>query len=259
MNLKNLILSELQRLICRKRTIFLAIITLCSFLFICFFNFSFRVGFYDPMTTTVLNRLNFPPFILRDFHLFLVLVFCPLLVVESFNKERRSGEYRMVMIRSYSKGQLYVAKVISLMMVMAVLTACLWLIGNLFSVLVFPSVNQTIFFTEQQSYSVIGAMLFSLGFYFTEFLMLVSVCGIISFVSLICPNAITSYLGVVFVLIMVGFGYTPMEFLIISTKNIFDLLLQMSQPWRVILNLGLILGIGLGGAALLYTKEDYLS
>lgn len=259
MNLKNLIVCELQRLVCRKRTLTLIIVTLIGFLFIALFNIRFGVGFYDPMTITSLDALNFTPFILRDFHLFLVLVWCPLLVVESFNKELRSGEYRMVMIRSYSKAQLYLAKMISLMTVIAILTLSLWIIGNVFAFLVLPNHQQTLFFNEHQSYSMAGALFFSFKFYLIEFMMLMAVCGVISLLSLICPNAITSYLGSVFILIFVGFGYVPMEFLIISSKSIFDLLLHMSSPLRVILNLMIVLTIGIGGSYLLYTKEDYLS
>jgi len=160
MNLKNLIVCELQRLVCRKRTLTLIIVTLIGFLFIALFNIRFGVGFYDPMTITSLDALNFAPFILRDFHLFLVLVWCPLLVVESFNKELRSGEYRMVMIRSYSKEQLYLAKMISLMTVIAILTLSLWIIGNVFAFLVLPNHQQTLFFNEHQSYSMAGGLFF---------------------------------------------------------------------------------------------------
>lgn len=259
MNLKNLILCELQRLVCRKRTLILMIVTLLGFLFIAFFNVIFGVGFYDPLTTASLDALNFTPFILRDFHLFLVLVCCPLLVVESFNKELRSGEYRMIMIRSYSKAQLYLAKIISLMTIIAIVTVSLWIIGNVFAFLVLPNHQQTLFFNEQQSYSMTGALFFSFKFYLIEFMILMAVSGVIALLSLICPNAITSYLGAVFILILVGFGYVPMEFLIISTKSIFDLLLHMSSPLRVILNLMIVLTIGIGGSYLLYTKEDYLS
>lgn len=256
--MKNLILCELQRLICGKRIIFLGVVTLLAFLFVCFFVSTFGIGFYDPVTTISLDFLNFPPFILRDFHVFIIFVICPLFVVESFNKELRSGQYRMVMIRPYTRKQLFLAKILSLMIVLAVFTLILWVVGCAYSFLVLPSINQTHFFTEE-SYSFSASMWFNFKFYFIEFLILIGVIGIITLMSLICPNTITSYLGSVFVLIVIGFGYAPMDFLILSTKSIFDLLLEMGSTWHVILNLVVVLITGLGGSWVLYRREDYLS
>ena len=83
--MKQLIQSELSRLVMRRRTAIILIISLLAFIFIAFFNSTFGVGFYDPFVTANLDSLNFTPFILRDYHFYLVLILCPLLVVENID------------------------------------------------------------------------------------------------------------------------------------------------------------------------------
>ena len=139
--MKQLIQSELSRLVMRRRTAIILIISLLAFIFIAFFNSTFGVGFYDPFVTANLDSLNFTPFILRDYHFYLVLILCPLLVVETFNRERYSGEYRMVMIRPYSRVQLYVAKILTLAIVMGVFSIILWMMANIFAQLMLPKVT----------------------------------------------------------------------------------------------------------------------
>ena len=66
--MKILIQSELSRLVMRRRTIIILILSVLAFLFLAFFNSSFGIGFYDPNQTAKLDALNFAPFVLRDYH-----------------------------------------------------------------------------------------------------------------------------------------------------------------------------------------------
>ena len=70
--MKILIQSELSRLVMRRRTIIILILSVLAFLFLAFFNSSFGIGFYDPNQTAKLDALNFAPFVLRDYHFYLV-------------------------------------------------------------------------------------------------------------------------------------------------------------------------------------------
>ena len=83
--------------------------------------------------------------------------------------------------------------------------------------------------------------------------------GVISLISLLLPNTILAFLGSVFVLCLVGFGMPVFEFLVSSTRSIFDLLLGMGSSGNVILYVLVILGIGIGGSYALFRRNDYLS
>lgn len=257
--MKNLIRSECSRLVMRRRTIVILIISLFAFLFLSFFNSTFGVGFYDPNQTARLDSLNFAPFVLRDYHFYFVLVLCPLLVVESFNRERCSGEYRMIMIRPYSRAQFYFAKMISLSLVFGVLIFILWGIATIFGFFVLPHADTTSLFNPNMMYTTTEAISFSLKFYFVEYLMLIGIIGVISGVSLLLPNSLLSYIGSVFFLCGIGFSVIPLEFLVSSTRCIFDLLLGIGASWHVILYLMAILGIGIGGSYMMFKHSDYLS
>lgn len=257
--MKQLIQSEFDRLVMRRRTMIILILSVLAFLCLAFFNSMFGVGFYDPYTTASLDALNFAPFMLRDYHFYFVLILCPLLVVETFNRERYSGEYRMVMIRPYSKLQLYQAKIITLAILMGIFTFVLWIVGIGFANMMLPSVRETSFFEPQIRYTSTDAILFSLKFYIVEYMIIMSVIGVMSLISLLLPNTIFAFLGSIFVVCIVGFGFAPFEFLMSSTRSIFDLLLGMGNGINVILYVLVILGIGMVGSYAIFRGNDYLS
>ena len=257
--MKQLVQSELQRLLMRRRTLIILVMSLLAFLFLAFFNSMFGVGFYDPIITTRLDSLNFSPFILRDYHFYFILIFCPFLTVETFNRERYSGEYRLVMIRPYSRMEFYSAKMISLCIIMAMMMFILWVIGNGLAYVMLPRVSETSFFEPSVVYSSFKAMIFGFKFYVIEFIILMSVIGIISLISLIVRNTVLSFLASVFVLWIIGFSLPTFEFLVSSTRSIFDVLLGMGMGWHVILYVMLTLVIGMGGSSIILKRSDYLS
>ena len=257
--MKTLIQSELSRLVIRRRTIIILILSILAFLFLAFFNSFFGSGFYDPNQTATLDALNFAPFVLRDYHFYLVLVLCPLLVVESFNRERTSGEYRMVMIRPYSRRQFYSAKIISLAIVIGVLVFILWILAMILGSLVLPKSTTTSFFNPKVSYTMVEAIFFSFKFYLIEYFMLVAIISVVSSISLLLASPLLSYVASIFLLFGLGFSTASFEFLAISTRSIFDLLLGIGAGWHVILSLIVVLGLGTGSSYVLFKRNDYLS
>lgn len=257
--MKILIQSELSRLVMRRRTIIILILSVLAFLFLAFFNSSFGIGFYDPNQTAKLDALNFAPFVLRDYHFYLVLVLCPLLVVESFNRERTSGEYRIVMIRPYSRTQFYSAKIISLAIIMGILMFILWILAMILGGVLLPQTPATSFFNPEVSYTMSEAIFFNFKFYLVEYFMLLAIISVISSISLLLSSPLLSYVASIFLLYGIGFSIVPFEFLVTSTRSIFDLLLGIEAGGHVILSLIVILGLGMGSSYVMFKRNDYLS
>ncbi|MGL4373795.1 MAG: ABC transporter permease, partial [Turicibacter sp.] len=150
--MKNLMKCELQRQF-SKKSVTIFFISFLVFIVLCLFNLTFGVGFYDPLVVTPLDGLNFAPFILRDFHLYLIFILCPLIVVQSFNAEYKTGAYRMVMIRPHSKLKLYIAKFIGCVIPLLIFLALAYLTATLIGYLILPTPSTTLFFYEEFTFN----------------------------------------------------------------------------------------------------------
>lgn len=105
-----IIRSEWQRMWARKKTKVLLFGYLGLLLLMCRFLSAFKVSFYDPAHDVSLNSLNTAPFLFRELSFFLVFILVPLLAVDSFNGETRSGALRMVLIRPLARWRILAAK-----------------------------------------------------------------------------------------------------------------------------------------------------
>ena len=97
-----------------------------------------------------------------------MLVLCPLLVVESFNRERTSGEYRIVMIRPYSRTQFYSAKIISLAIIMGILMFILWILAMILGGVLLPQTPATSFFNPEVRIRCLRLSFFNFKFLFSR-------------------------------------------------------------------------------------------
>lgn len=222
--MKNIILSELDRMIKSRKNRWLIIISIGIFILLAFYIRVFNVGFYDPKITISLNSLNTPPFIIREFHLFLLFIFCPMIFIESFNHEMTSGAYRMYLTRGYKKIDYIISKFISAVIFTGVFMLILYVIGTLFGCFFINKVSETTFFYTGINYTLKGALLYNLKFYLLEYLIVIAMLGICSILSLFSKNSIIAY--ILSVAVCVGFIYinSAFDFFLTSTKTIFDVL-----------------------------------
>lgn len=252
-----LIKCELQRIF-RKKVRIVLVLSLGVLLLLILFNTLFGVGFYSPTVQTPLNALNLAPFVLKDYHFYLILILCPYLVAESFNKEWYSGAYRMIMIRPYSRNQLYVAKLISIYFVIALFLGISCTIAILYGNFVYPSVSTTIYFGAEHVYNGVEAMIFTIKFYCVEFFILMGIVGFMVTISLLIGKTVLSYIASIFLVWTVGFGVPSCEFLVSSTRTIFDILLGIGDKFQAIFLILVFLAIGQLVSYICFRNNDYL-
>ncbi|MFD1409272.1 ABC transporter permease [Kroppenstedtia eburnea] len=250
-----IIRSEWQRMWARKKTKVLLFGYLGLLLLMCRFLSAFKVSFYDPAHDVSLNSLNTAPFLFRELSFFLVFILVPLLAVDSFNGETRSGALRMVLIRPLARWRILAAKWALQAIVLAGLLAVTMWTGILFGMWVMPDVATTSFY-KTETFGFTGAMGYIIQYYSLGLLILMTVSGAAQLISLWMPNAVFSYAGVIAFLIGGIYVSPRMEFLLMGSDSIFKQLAPSPEADFIGLALGIVT-ISLAFSFLVWTRRDF--
>lgn len=233
-HMKNIWISELERTFKRKKTwigifMYLALIGLeCVFLT--------TVGgrsFYHPDHMVMLNSLNTAPFFLRELGLFLIFILIPMFVVDSFNGEYTSGAYRLVLLRPQNRTVLFMMKVSVQAMILFGLLLITWIVGMIYGKLAFIEVTEVSFFHTAPLQSI-EAFIYVGKFYAIAFLILLSIIIIGSLISVLMPNAILSYIGMIGFLIGSIYVSDKFSFFLNFTYSIFQVLGQQNDSLLIL-------------------------
>lgn len=254
--MKNLVIAELERMTSRKMNkifFFASIIVLVLFAsWVRFFN----VGFYDPNITMEINSLNFAPFVLRDYHLYLMFIFCPFIFTESLCHESVTGCLRLVLTRTYNKREVIVSKFLCCMIVSGLFLLIIFIFATLFGYLFVPKVDYTHFFNIEHSFGGAQALLYNMKFYALEYLVVVALLGISAFVSVILPNTVLAFIGTLGVSIGSLYISDAFEFFISSNKIIFDVLANINTSFFY--SVIPITAVSMVLSVIFFSKKDYL-
>ncbi|MFJ7973670.1 ABC transporter permease [Psychrobacillus sp. NPDC096389] len=222
--MKKIWISEFERTFKRKKTwigivIYIALIGLeCLFL-----TLIDGRSFYDPDHIVMLNSLNTAPFLLRELGLFHLFILIPMFVVDSFNGEYTSGAFRFILLRPQERIKLYIVKwgVQGTITFSLLLITCL--VGTMYGRLFFPLVSEVSFFNTD-SLMPFGAFVYVLKFYGISFLILLAVITIGSLISVLMPNVILAYVGIIGFLIGSIYVSDHLSFFLTFTDSIFQVL-----------------------------------
>lgn len=251
-----LIKSELQRLITSKKNKILFVISILIFFALAAMLLSYSKGFYDMNTATSINQLNFSVFMLREFHIFFVFVMLCLPLVDCFNSEFKTGSLRMYLIRPFNKSNFMIAKLISTAIVSFISVIFFFvlaqILGNIFAV----KVSATSFFNIRHAYNFFGAFIYSLQFYFCEWLIILSVIGVIALIGIFVPNAIITYLLTIAVLVGSLYASDMFNFFLVSSKIIFDVMAGINNSFWFV-NLFIII-VSYCLSVIIFEHRDYL-
>ncbi|SHE32983.1 hypothetical protein [Clostridium fallax] len=253
--MKNLVISEFYRMIHSKKYKILLLIAYIVFILNGFYIRIFNLGFYDPLTTIELNSLNGAPFILREFHLFLFFIFCPIVFSDIFNHEDVSGSYRLIMLRPYKKIDFIISRIITSIIFTGLFVFSIAILGILFGYLFLDKTSSTVFF-DGNNYNLVGAFLYNLKFYGVEFIILLSLLGISSIVGILSPNSVIAYLGSLSLCVGLVYLSQIFRFMAFSSQFIFDVL--NNKNTTLIISCTLIAVITLIASVIIFKRKDYL-
>src|SRR5690625_5014213 len=221
--MKNM-MSELERTFKRKKTwigilIYFILLGLeCLFLFMVD-----GKSFYNPGHSVMLNSLNTAPFVLRELGLYFLFVLIPMFVVDSFNGEYTSGAYRFILLRPQARSKLFIAKLAIQGAIIFCLLTITCLVGMIYGKLVFPKVSE-VSFLNTDPFQPLEAFIYVLKFYMIAFLILMAVITIGSLISVLMPNVILSYVGIIGFLVGSIYVSEHLSFFLTFTDSIFQVL-----------------------------------
>lgn len=254
--MKNIILCELDRMYKSKKNRWLFIVSTVVFILFAFFIRTFDLGFYDPNTTVYLDSLNTAPFIMREFHLYLVFVFCPMIFIESFNHEFTVGAYRMILGRGYNKKEYIIAKLVSCALITGLFMLIMYIIGNSFGFVFMNRVESTHYFNIDRNFGILGAIIYNLKYYALEYLIMVAIMAISSIVGIISKNSIVAYILSLGLCIGAMYINDLFVFFFLSSQTIFDVLSNMNNNFMIICTIIILLSSG--ASVFVFDKKDYL-
>lgn len=253
--MKNLVLSELKRIFFRRKFLALIFVSTMYLVFATGLILESKVGFYDPNITMEVNRLNFSVHLLRDYHLYFLIVLFPMIFVECFCGEIASGKFRMFITRPYSKTKIILSKVIVGAIVGGIIILASLMIFTVIGYISFPYVETTRFFNIDKDFNAIGALLYSLKFYALEWFVIMGVMSIITVLSVLIRNSVVVFLGTIVSIVFTLYVSDKLSYFIQSNKAIFDVL--AGQGNFFIYN-SVVIIVGMLITVILFNKRDYL-
>ncbi len=219
-----LILSEWERIFARKKTIVSLLIYIVLLGLLAFGLHRGGIGFYTPEMYTQLNSLNFPVFLLKEVGFLLSFIILPMLFVDSFNGEYRSGAFRMVLIRPQPIMKLLLAKWVAMVSVVLVLLTITFLLGQIIGWLFFPTATNVSFYPDGESFSLWGSFGYSFLFYLLFFGIYLAYLGIASLISTVAPNAILSFFLTVATLLAMIYAPDQLRFFLRTGEEAFKIM-----------------------------------
>ncbi|MBM7854020.1 hypothetical protein JOC37_000392 [Desulfohalotomaculum tongense] len=254
--MKALILSELERIWGRKRTGILFILNIVFIFIICAFINFYKVGFYGTDAYIKLNSLNFSPFVLREGHIILACIICPIIFIDCLNYEKTSGGFRLYMIRAYDKFEYIVSKWTALSITLFIFVLSIFIVSTVFGFTLMPQTEYTELINVQGKHGLISALIYNIKFYMIEYMILLCILGIASLVSVLAPNAVLAVIATIAVIVGSIYVWDGFSFLLFSTDEIFKVLGGINTAQFFINSAGIILITALS-SEIIWNKKGY--
>ncbi|MDA1668143.1 ABC transporter permease [Bacillus cereus] len=209
--MKNLLISEFQRIFSRRKTKILLIVFLILVVFDCIFlNLGESIVYDRAGATGTLNNLNFPSLAGKEVFINLSLIIFPILFVDSFNGELASGSYRLICIRPVDRLRLIISKWIAQFSIVFLFLTITFVVSYVYGTYFVVHADNTTFLNKDITYDSLGAFIYTVKFYFILLFISSSILIIASCVSVILSNPVLSFLLTLG--IMVGSIYVNEKF-----------------------------------------------
>ncbi|WP_459501743.1 ABC transporter permease [Bacillus sp. C1] len=200
--MKQLIISEFERIFSRKKSIVLCSVFFFLLLIDCLSIQHWGVAIYNPEGASApISQLNFQVAVGKEVYIILSLLIFPILFIDSFNGERSSGSYRLVCIRPIKREKLLVAKWLTQSIVVCLLLLLMFVVSCIYGKLFISSAEYTTFLHQDIKYNAVEALLYTLKFYGILVFITAGSLLLASFVSLWMPNVVMAFfmtIGIMF-------------------------------------------------------------
>ncbi|MCY6355912.1 ABC transporter permease [Clostridium sp. ZS2-4] len=205
--MKELFISEWERLWSKKITWF------------CFFSIPLilmgTLKYYLKKNITIPHTspeyttfLNFPSVAMQEQLITVINILALLFIVLSVTEEYRSGQLRMVMIRTYSFTKIVVAKYLVVLSTLLLFLICYFAASVAFGYMFLPKTQTVMFFFIKHPFMLKAALMYNIKYYMIAFLTLAAISAFYMFISMISKTTtIAVALNVGFLIFSAMYGY----------------------------------------------------
>jgi ABC-2 type transport system permease protein len=160
----------------------------------------------DPSRPEYAVMGNFPVLALSEQLVTVLNLFLLLLLVFSITEEYRTGQIRMVMIRSYSFAQILWSKWFSVMGIAFLFHILYFVLSYLFGAMMFDTPPKVHLFYHNAAVSSGSAFSYNIRYYGFAFLTLIAMSWVITFIAVISKTTTTA-IGMSVGFLMLSYGY----------------------------------------------------
>ncbi|MGG0730082.1 ABC transporter permease [Bacillus paramycoides] len=223
--MKQLLISEFERIFDRKKTKVLIIIFGLLLILHSVWAHNFGVAIYDTKgTEAILSNLNFPIAVTREWYFTLFLLIFPILFIDSFNSEISSGAYRLIMIRPVSRWELLLAKWITQMSIVSLFLLIAFIESYVYGTFFIRHAEGTFFLDKQVIYGTGASILYTVKYYVILWFIASALLMLSSFISLWFQNSIITYFVIVGLLVAGLYVNEEMSYFLIGSESILRIL-----------------------------------
>lgn len=199
--MKELIISEFIRMKKRGKNKICIFLSLLSFILsVLWYKTPFLgggVAFYTPNISTKLNSLNYTIFCMKDLIFVLFLVVFPILFIDSLSGEYESGAYRLILIRPYTKIELWLSKLIVQGIFSLIIFTFFFILSMITGNLVFHKVSTTNFYNTPQIYNTSSAFIYTLKATALIYLVSIAILSVAALISVIIPKVVAAFITLI--------------------------------------------------------------
>lgn len=149
---------------------------------------------------------NFPVMSLSEVFMLYFNIVAVLLVVMSFTHEYRTGQLRMILQRSYSFSQVFLAKYIVVLLYLFLLLAFYFVCSLVAGLIFFEGAEEVYLFFQPDSVTQVKSLYYSVDYYLLSFLSLTAVASTAIFVGVVGRSS-TSAFAVTAIFLLVSMLY----------------------------------------------------
>ncbi|MFD3158777.1 hypothetical protein ACFIJ5_18360 (plasmid) [Haloimpatiens sp. FM7330] len=256
--MKELIWAECERILNKKSTKILFMITIVFQIFVfLIYQKRWHVDNYvlKKGLEISLNSLNYSVTQLTDFNAVLIFIILPLYFTECLSLEIDTGAYKMILLRPIKKWKLLVAKWIALASIYAAILCCVYLTKTLIGYIFMPRVESTNYFIINSKLGLFDSTIYNIKYYLIILVIHLSLLGITSFISVIVKKPILTFLGSIAFMIAALYLFKPMIDIFFKTATIGHYILAGSYNLNNIYTFFLFSLCCLGASLFIWNKR----
>lgn len=173
------------------------------------------------------NNLNLSVLVAKESFFVLNLIIFPLMFLDSFSGEIKSGAYRMTLIRPIPRYKLLFSKYLSQLIMAFLFLSILLIVSYIYGQLAGPHVSKVTYSSQYMDQNGLESFYYTLKFYALLLIIVISILTIVSLISTFIPNTPLGFLITIGLMVGAFFISDKFSYFILAGEYVFN---QLNNP-----------------------------